>query len=179
MFENSRFVTTTRKSSRKTALTLPILVSISVFRLPSLVHTTPRCSTFSTCCSVLPLTCSVHCLGFLESHNTSVFLVLIFIPARLHAAESRLSACWKPCWENESSTKPAAKSKWIDPAAPNCGTFDNSAVIVYTIHVVDYEEEWWQNTPLSESNTNDERFWFNSSNMDTHFWTGIQWFDSQ
>jgi len=28
---------------------------------------------FSTCCSVLPLTCSAHCLRFVERHNTSVF----------------------------------------------------------------------------------------------------------
>jgi len=31
--------------------------------------------------------------GFLESRNTSVCLVLIFIPARSHAAENRPSAC--------------------------------------------------------------------------------------
>jgi len=27
----------------------------------------------STCCSVFPLTCRIHCLGRLERHNTSIF----------------------------------------------------------------------------------------------------------
>ena len=40
-------------------------------------YATPRCLNVSTCCSVLPLTCSIHCLGFVERRNTSVFLVLI------------------------------------------------------------------------------------------------------
>jgi len=39
---------------------------------------------------------------------------------------------------------------------------------------IDYEEEWWQHTPLSESNTNTERLWFDSVDMDTIFWAGIQ-----
>jgi len=30
-------------------------------------------------------------------------------------------------------------------------------------HDIDYEEEWWQHTPLSESNTNAERLLVNSS----------------
>jgi len=59
----------------------------------------------------LPLSCSIHCLGFLERHNTSIFLVLIFIPARLHAAENRSSACWRPCWEDANSTKSSWKSQ--------------------------------------------------------------------
>jgi len=33
---------------------------------------------FSTCCNVLPLTCSIRWLVFLESHNSLVFLVLLF-----------------------------------------------------------------------------------------------------
>ena len=44
---------------------------------------------------------------------------------------------------------------------------------------IDHEEEWWQNTPLSESNTNTERLWFNSVDRDTIFWTGIQLLDGQ
>jgi len=52
---------------------LPFHVSISLFRLPSLVKTTPRYSSFSTCCSVLPLLCCRHWLGFLERHITSAF----------------------------------------------------------------------------------------------------------
>jgi len=41
---------------------------------------------------------------------------------------------------------------------------------------IDYEVEWWQHTPLSESNTNAERLWFNT---DTIFWAGIQLLDGQ
>ena len=42
---------------------------------------------------------------------------------------------------------------------------------------VNYEEVWWQHTPLSESNTNVERLWFNCVDMDTIFWTRIQLLD--
>jgi len=42
---------------------------------------------------------------------------------------------------------------------------------------IDYEEEWWQHTPLSESNTNVERLWFNSVDTATVFWTRIQLLD--
>ena len=42
---------------------------------------------------------------------------------------------------------------------------------------VNYEEEWWQHTPLSESNTNNERLWLNSVHTDTIFWAGIHAFD--
>jgi len=61
---------------------------LASLRLSSLVNTIPRYLKFSTCCSVLPLTCSVHCLGFIERHNTSIFFVLIFVPAQSHAAET-------------------------------------------------------------------------------------------
>ena len=43
----------------------------------------------------------------------------------------------------------------------------------------DYEEKWWQHTPLSESNINGEQSWFNSPDTDTNFWTGMQWLDGQ
>ena len=42
-------------------------------------------------------TSSIHCLCFVERHNTSVFSVIIFILARSHAAEKWSSAC--TCWE--------------------------------------------------------------------------------
>jgi len=67
----------------------------------------------STCCSVLPLTCSIHWLRFLERYNTSVFSVLVFIPAWMYATENRSCACWRPCSEDVSSTKSSAKSKWL------------------------------------------------------------------
>jgi len=43
---------------------------------------------------------------------------------------------------------------------------------------VDHEKEWRQHTPLSESNTNGERSWFNSPDTDTNVWAGMQWLDS-
>jgi len=55
---------------------------------PSLTNATPKYLNFSTCCSVLPLTCTKQYLRVLERHNTSVFSMLIFIPAWLHV--------WKP-----------------------------------------------------------------------------------
>ena len=53
----------------------------------------------------------IHHLGFLEGNDTSVFWVLIFVSVWLHAAENWSSACWRPCREDESSTKSFAKSK--------------------------------------------------------------------
>ena len=38
-------------------------------------------------------------------------------------------------------------------------------------------EEWWQQTPLSESNTHGKHLWFNCPDTDTDFWAGIQWLD--
>ena len=84
-------------------------INLLMFCLRSLVYTTTRYLNFSTYCSVMPL--SVHCLGFVERHNTSVFLVLIFNPARSHVPNNRSSACWKSCSDDASSTKLFAKSK--------------------------------------------------------------------
>jgi len=42
---------------------------------------------------------------------------------------------------------------------------------------IDYEEEWWQHTPLSESNTNAARLWFNPVDTNTIFWARIQLLD--
>ena len=33
-------------------------------------------------------------------HNTSIFLVLFFVPVWSHASENRSNACWRPCWED-------------------------------------------------------------------------------
>jgi len=38
-----------------------------------------------------------------------------------------------------------------------------------------YEEEWWQHTSLSESNTDRKRLSVSSPNLDTNFWLGIHW----
>jgi len=85
-------------------------VSISLFRIPSLVNSTPRYLNV-TCCNVLSFTCSIYCIGFIEGHNTSIVMVLIFIPGRSHAAENRSSACWRSCSEDASSTKSSAKKE--------------------------------------------------------------------
>ena len=66
---------------------------------------------FSTCCSVWLLTWSTHWLSFLERHDTSVFSVLIFIPASSQAAANQSGACWRPCSEDASSTKASAECK--------------------------------------------------------------------
>jgi len=135
------------------------------------INTTPRYLNFFNCCSVLLLTCSIHCLGFLERLNTPVFLVLIFIPGPSHAAKNCWSVYGRPCWKDASSTKSSAKIKRLILQLP---TATRSAITVYSMHV-ECEKEWWQHTPLSESNTNGELSWFNSPDTDTIFWAGIRW----
>jgi len=65
--------------------------------------------------SALSLICYAHMLqfGFLERHNTSIFLVIILFPAWSQATENRSSACWRPCSEGGSSSKSCAESKWL------------------------------------------------------------------
>jgi len=79
----SRFVTTALKVHEELLLLCnPCINRLALlFCLSSLVNTTKYF--IFTYCSVLPLTCSIHCLGFLERH-TSVFLVLIFFSAWSH-----------------------------------------------------------------------------------------------
>ena len=88
----------------------------STFR--SLANTTFRCLNFFTCCGILPLTCSIQCLVFVKRHNTSVILVLIFIPTRSPAAENQSIACWRLCWDDVSSTKSSAKCKRLNLQLP-------------------------------------------------------------
>ena len=57
---------------------------------------------------------------------------------------------------------------WMRPAGRSLATRD-----------VDYEKKRLQHTPLSESNTNGERLWFNSPDTDTNLWSGIKWLDGQ
>jgi len=92
------------------------------------------CLNFSTCCSVLPLTCSVHRLSFLERHNTLVLSVLILIPAWSHAEENISSACWRPCSEDESSTKSLTISKRLILLFPNGGN-SSAQLSFYPIHM--------------------------------------------
>ena len=69
-----------RWSSRRSAFALPNRELIAF--VPPFVTRAypPRYLNFSTCCSVMSLTSSAHCFAFLERHDTSVFLVVIFIP---------------------------------------------------------------------------------------------------
>jgi len=46
-------------------------------------------------------------------------------------------------------------------------TFVDSTVTVYPNHV-DYGEKWWKYTPLSDTNTQGERLWFNYTH--TNVW---------
>jgi len=85
--------------------------SVILFCLPSLANITPRYLNFSTYRSAIPFTCSMHCIGFLERHNTLIFPVLIFIPSWSDAAGNRSNACWLPCLKDASSTKSSAESK--------------------------------------------------------------------
>jgi len=115
---------------------LSIHVSIPLFRLLSLVNTTPRYLNVSNCCSVFPLTCRIHCLGCFERHNTSILLVLIFVPACSHAAENRSNACWRPCWEDpHMQYQFVRKKQTVNPAVPNSDTLVDAPVTVCPIHI--------------------------------------------
>jgi len=108
--------------------------SVPDFRL--FVNTTPRYLNVSTCCNVFPLTCRIHCLGRLARHNTSIFLVLIFVPAWSHAAENRSNACWSPCWEDpRMQYQFFRKTQTVHPAFLNSDTLVDASVTVYPIHV--------------------------------------------
>jgi len=148
------------EAGRNTLLALPIRISISLFRLPLLVNTTPRrCLNFSSCCSLLPLTCSTHCHGFTQKHNTSFFLVMMFIPAWIARSWKPITWMLKAPFRGCRQHQMVRKKQKVDPAAPNSDTLADSAVTVYPIHT-DFEKEWWQHTPLSESNIHGERLWF-------------------
>jgi len=85
-----------------------------LLRFPPFVNTTPRCLNFSTCCSVLPFTFSLHWFGFLERKNISVIVVLNFISAWSHAAENRSHAVhWRPVEKTQAvSTCLQKVSSW-------------------------------------------------------------------
>ena len=103
-------------------------------------------------------------------------LVVIFIPARPLAADKWSSAWCRPCGEDTNSTESSEKSQRLILQLPT--VTPSSAVTVYPIRA-DHEEECWQPTTLSESNTNGERLWFNSPDTDTNLWAGIQWLHGQ
>jgi len=97
--------------------------------------TAPECPPWlraCTRCIVFPLTCSIQCLGRLERHNTSIFLELIFVPARSHAAENRSNACWRLCWEDPCMQNQFVRKKQrVHPAVPNSDTLVDASVTAY------------------------------------------------
>ena len=69
------------------------------------------------------------------------------------------------------------KKQTVDPAASNSDTLIDSVVPVYLTEL-DYDEEWWQHTPLLQSTPT-----VNVSDLTpltrSKFWVGIQWLDVQ
>jgi len=99
-------------------LALPIRVSVSSFRLPSLVNT-PLGTWSSPPAAVYCRSLAAYTALVFWRDITLRFLVLIFTPARSHAAENRWRACWRRCWEDASSAKSSAKSKRLILQLPN------------------------------------------------------------
>ena len=116
LVQSSRFSTTDRWSWRITALAFPMLISNSLFCLPSLVNETPRYLNFSDCFSGTPSIWREHCFGCLDRHM--VFVVLIFIPATEHASENLSRACWRLFWVESSSTRSSANNRRCTVQSP-------------------------------------------------------------
>jgi len=66
---------------------------------------------FSNCCCEVRLSFNIHRLEFLQRHNITVFLALIFIHAWSHATKRRSSACSQYRSEDASSAKSSEKWK--------------------------------------------------------------------
>jgi len=62
-----------------------------------------------------------------------VFLALIFMLARSHAAEKWSTTCWRSCWDDASSTKLSAKSQRLILQLPT--VTPSLTVTIYPIHV--------------------------------------------
>jgi len=59
----------------------------------------------------------------LETQNTSIFLVLIFVPAWSHAVENRSKACGRPCWDDPRMQHQFVRKKQtVYPAVSNSDT---------------------------------------------------------
>ena len=190
MFESSRFVNKDWWSSRNTEVAFPILyqspAAFSHLLIPSHdTWTSPRDTVQAIA------THRTHCLWFLEKYDTLVFSVLIFIPVWSHAPENQSRACWRICWGDASSTK-SSKSKQLVMQLPT--VTPSSTQLLLFIQLIStsgfqpgesrspsigYEKQWWQQTPMSESNHNDGRLWFNPPDTATNIWARMQWLDSQ
>ena len=65
------------------------------------------------------------------SWETSIFLVLIFVPAWSPAAENRSNASWRPCWEDPRvQYQFIRKKQTVHPAVPNSDTLVDASVAV-------------------------------------------------
>ena len=79
---------------------------------------------------------SVPWLGFLERRNTSVFLVLVFIPTWSHAAENLSSACcWRPFFRRCKQHQIIRKRQTVNLAACKSDTLFDVVVTVDAIHI--------------------------------------------
>ena len=105
--------------------------------------------------------------AFVQRKNSS-FFVSIMIPTWLHTSENRPYEGWRFCYDNfKICTKWSLNSKGIFLKTSNTETFLHSVVTVYQIHK-DYENKWWKNTHLSESNTHAGRLKFITANIETN-----------
>ena len=78
------------------------------------------------------------------------WIMLIFIPARSHTKANLSSACWRPCSEDESSTKSPSQSKRLILQFLTVIPSSTRLWCPSTSHRLWIK--WWQHTPLSESN---------------------------
>jgi len=92
--------------------------------------------------------------------------------SRSHAAENWLSVYWRPVARMLEVPNRLQKTKRFILQLP-------IVVAPSSTRLRLCEEEWWQHTRLSESNTHGERLWFHSANGDVNFWAEMQWFDDQ
>ena len=105
------------------------------------MNTTQSYLDFSTCCNVF---CNLHCLGFLERHNTSF---LSFIPIWSHAAESRWSVCWRTS-RRYKQNQIFHENPTVDPTASKQWPSMTQVLYLSKPCSLDYDEELWRNTPL-------------------------------
>ena len=157
MFESYRFVTTKRWSSRRTVFALPIHVSISSFRLPSHMNTTSSYINFCTCCSVLPLTCSIHCLGCLERQYLDLFSTdfhSCLVENSLKQIQCMLQVLLTRCEQHQ-----IVREKTVDPAVFNSDNIIDLAVTVYPIHIEQRSPSYgpWAKSGLRRHFVNNEK----------------------
>jgi len=109
--------------------TNPFINPFVLFRLPSLVKTTPRYLNFSTCYSVFPLTCSAHWLNSEEAQyldRFSSYFYSYLVARSWKPIKCMLEILFKGCKQHQI----VHKKRTIDPVASNSGTTADSAMTV-------------------------------------------------